>query len=123
MFRRQKTSKSLGIKLYNTVAIPALIYGSENCTTTAKYARRKTAAEMKYMRKTAGNAWTNYKTITEIARELNINPLLDRIQDYRRKWLQHINKMPRNRLPRIIKNCRPKAKRNRGRPLKPLLEV
>jgi hypothetical protein len=50
-----------------------LIYGSENCT--AKDARRKTAAEMKYMRKTARSTWTDYTTITEFSRELNITPI------------------------------------------------
>lgn len=68
MFRRQKTSKSLGIKLYNTLAIPALIHGSENFTTKARDARRITATEMKYMRKTAVYTWTEYKTITDYKR-------------------------------------------------------
>jgi hypothetical protein len=31
---------------------------------------RRTAAEMKYMRKTAGHTWTDYKTNNEIAKEL-----------------------------------------------------
>jgi len=32
------------------------------------YARRVTAAEMKYMRRTAGYAWTDYKTNAQIAK-------------------------------------------------------
>jgi hypothetical protein len=40
-----------------------------------------TASEMKYVRKTAGHTWTDYETNTEIARELNITPVLDKIQD------------------------------------------
>jgi hypothetical protein len=35
---------------------------------------------MKYMRKT-GHTWTDYKTNTETANELNITPVLDKIQD------------------------------------------
>jgi len=31
---------------------------------------------------------------TEIAKQLNITPVLDRIQEYRRNWLQHANRMP-----------------------------
>jgi hypothetical protein len=34
---------------------------------------------MKYMRKTAGCTWTDYKTNTEIAKELNRPPVLDKI--------------------------------------------
>ena len=58
---------------------------------------------MKYMRKTAGYAWIDYKTNTDIAKELNITPDLDKIQEYRRNWLQHINTMPRSRLPIMLK--------------------
>jgi hypothetical protein len=49
--------------------------------------RRITAAEVKYMRKTAGYTWTYYKTYREITKELNITTVLDRKQDYRRNWI------------------------------------
>jgi hypothetical protein len=76
------------------------------------------------MRITAGYIWTDHKTNTEIARELNITPVLDKIQDYMRKWVQHVNRMPRNRLSSFIKtNYTPKGKRKKGRPLKLLLDV
>jgi len=48
-----------------------LLYGSENWTIKVRDARRIRAAKMKYMRKTAGHTWTDYKTNTEIAKELN----------------------------------------------------
>jgi hypothetical protein len=38
-------------------------------TIKAKDARRITAAEMKYMRRTAEYTWTDYKTNTQIAKE------------------------------------------------------
>jgi hypothetical protein len=41
------------IKLYNTLAVPTLLYGSENRTSKARDARRITAGRMKYMRRTA----------------------------------------------------------------------
>jgi len=75
------------------------------------------------MRKTVGYNWTDYKINTEIAEEINISPVLDKMQEYKRNWLQHINRIPRNRLPRIPKNYRPKVRRNQGRPLKRLLDV
>jgi hypothetical protein len=40
---------------------------------------------MKYMRQRAGPTWTDYKTNTEIARELNITAVLGKIQGYRRR--------------------------------------
>jgi len=67
VFRPQKT---LRIKLYNTLALPVLLYGSEIWTIKARDARRITAAELKYVRRTAGYTWTDYKTNTQIAKEL-----------------------------------------------------
>jgi hypothetical protein len=68
---------------------------------------------MKYMRRTAEYTWTDHKTNTEIAKELNITPVLDKIQDYKRNWIQHVNRMPRNRLPTMIKTTPQKAEGTR----------
>jgi hypothetical protein len=54
VFRQQTTLKKTRIKLYNTLALPVLLYGSETWTIKARHARRITAAKMKYMRRTAG---------------------------------------------------------------------
>ena len=59
VFRPQKTLKKTRIKLYNTLALPLSLYGSETRTIKARDARRITAAEMKYMRTTAGYIWTD----------------------------------------------------------------
>jgi len=65
----KKTPKKTRIKLYNTLALPVLLCGSETWTIKASDARRITAAEMKYMRRTAGYTWTDYKTNEQIAKE------------------------------------------------------
>jgi hypothetical protein len=54
------------IRLYNTLALPTLLYGSENWTIKKKDARIR-AAEMKYIRK-AGCAWADHIANTEIER-------------------------------------------------------
>jgi hypothetical protein len=72
-------------------------------TITARDGRRLTSAEMKYVRRTAGYTLKDHKTNTEIEKELNTTPVLDKIQDYKRNWIQHVNRMSRNRLHRLIK--------------------
>ena len=99
------------------------MYGSETWTTKAKDARRITAAEMKYMRRTAGYTWTDYKTNTQITKEFKIIPILDKLMGYKRNWIQHVNRMPLNRLPRVMKHYFPAGRRNYGRPLKRLLDT
>jgi len=98
-----------------------LLYGSETWTVTASDARRITAAEMKYMRRTARYTWTDYKTNAQVAKELKLTPVLDKLLEYKRSWTQHVNRMPRNRLPRVMKHYSSAGRRNHGRNLKRLL--
>jgi len=86
VFRPQKkTLKKTRIKLYNTLALPVLLYGSETWTIRARNVRRITAAEMKYMRRTAGYIWTDYKTNVQIAKELKITKDWEKITGIQEK--------------------------------------
>ena len=48
---------------------------------------------------------------------------MDKLLEYKRSWIQHVNRMPRNRLPRVMKHYCPTGRRNHGRPLKSLLDT
>ena len=76
-----------------------------------------------YMRRTAGCTWTDYKTNTQITKELKITTILDKLLEYKRNWIQHVNRMPRNRLPKVMKNFFPTFGRNYGRLLKRFLDT
>jgi len=52
----KKPPKKTIIKLYSTLVLSVLLYGSETWTIKARDNRRITAAEMKYRRRTAGYA-------------------------------------------------------------------
>jgi hypothetical protein len=43
---------------------------------------------MKYMRITAGYTWTDCKTNIQIAKELKTTPILDKLLEYKRNWIQ-----------------------------------
>ena len=79
--------KKTRIKLYNTLALPVLLHDSETWTIKARDGRRISAAEMKYMRRIAGYTWTDYKTNSHIAKELEITPVLDKLLEYKRNWI------------------------------------
>ena len=100
-----------------------MLCGSETGTVKARDGRRITAAEMKYMRITTGYTGTDYKTNTQIAKELKITTILDKLLEYKRNWIQDVNRMPRNRIPRVMKHYSPTGRRNLGRPLKRLLDT
>jgi len=67
---------------------------------------------MKYMRRTAGYSWTDNKTNAQVAKELKIIPILNKLLEYKRSWVQHVNRMPRNRLPWVMKHNFPTGRRN-----------
>jgi hypothetical protein len=78
---------------------------------------------MKYMGRTAGYIWTDYKTNTQIAKELKITPILNKLLEYKSNCIQHVDRMSRNRLPRVMTQYSPTGRRNHGRPLKRLLDT
>ena len=47
---------------------------------------------------------TDYRTNTQISNELKITPILDKLLEYKRNWIQYANRMPRNKLPRVMKH-------------------
>jgi len=57
----------------------------------------------------------------QIAKDLKITPILEKLLEYKRSWIQHVNRMPRNRLPRVMKYYCPTGRRNQGTPLKRLV--
>jgi len=89
-------------------------YVSETWAAKASDARRITAAEMKYMRRKAGYTWTDCKTNAQIAK-VKVTPILDKLLEYKRSWIQHVNRMSRNRLPRVMKYYCQTGRRNHGR--------
>ena len=87
------------LKIYNTLVLPTFLYGSENWTLTASQWWRIEAAEMKLLRPLAGYTLYDHKTNDYIRRELQITGILDKIDEYRQNWFQHLQRMPQNRIP------------------------
>jgi len=56
--------------------------------------RRIEEAEMKLLRLLAGYTLYDHKTNDYISRELRITGILDKLDEYRRNWLPHLQRMP-----------------------------
>jgi hypothetical protein len=56
---------------------------------------------MKFMRRTAKYTWQDYKTNEDNLSELKINPVENKIQNYRNKWI-HVWQMDTDRLLHLI---------------------
>jgi hypothetical protein len=112
--------KSSRIKIYNTLAIPAIIYGSKIWTLTQDKSRLK-ASEIKFLRRTAGYTLLDLKKNEDILQELNTTPVLEKITKYRHKWVKHVHCMNNSRFPKALIEYHTHGRRRPGRPLKLLL--
>jgi hypothetical protein len=72
------------------------------------------------MRKTAKYTWRDHKTNEEILNKLKETSISDKIISDKSDWIQHINRMPRSRVPNLLTKYAPRGIRNQGRPLKRL---
>jgi len=104
------------LKIYNTLVLPTFLYGSENWTLTALQRRGIEAAEIKLLRPLAGYTLYDHKTNDYIRREPRITGIPDKIDEYRRNWLSHLQRMPKNRIPLKSYYYRPQGRRTVGRP-------
>ena len=118
IFKPSLVQRHTRIKAYKTLARPVLMYGSEAWTIRQSDQHRITANEMKFLRRTAGYTKLDKKKNIDIMKELKIDPLLEKIQNYRQNWRSHVLRMPASRIPRQILNYRPQGRRLLGRPMK-----
>jgi hypothetical protein len=82
IFTPKEVRKNTRIKLYSTLALPVLLYGSECWTSKAEDEARLISAEMKFMRRTAdGYIWSDFKENIEILEELKVTPLQGKISN------------------------------------------
>ena len=85
------------MKIYNTLVLPTFLYGSENWTALQR--QRIEAEEMKLLRPLAGHTLHYHKTNDYIRRKLWVTGILDKLDEYRRNWLSHLQRTPQNRIP------------------------
>ena len=73
---------------------------------------------MKLLRPLTVYTLYDHKTNDYIGRELRITRILDKIDEYRRNWLSHLQRMPQNRIPLKAYHYRPQGRRTIRRPKK-----
>ena len=105
-------------RLYNILAVPVVLYGSEAWTTTKLKEQRLRAAEMAFLRKIKGLTREDRVRNMTIRNELKITPLEDKVLSYKQKWREHVNRMPVERLPQKLIKYKAPGKRSIGRPIK-----
>jgi hypothetical protein len=112
----RKVRKETLFRFYKIMAIPTLLYGSEYWTLTKRQKSRLEAAEMRFLRSVAGYRLIDHRRNEDIREELQIIDINSRIKDYQIKWLQHVERMEQNRIPKLLLNYKLGGIRDQGRP-------
>jgi hypothetical protein len=96
---KKKTRKETNLKLYKTMAVPVLLYGSEMWILRKRDWNRIQAAEMKYLRTIKGCTRLDQIRNEDIRQGLGISPLSKNIIEYRNKWKAHLQRMEHTHIP------------------------
>ena len=86
------------------IHIPTLLYGCETWAPTKKQINRIQTAEMKFLRQVKGCTILDKIKKDDIRNELKVEPLYNKIGDYRQKWTDHMNRMGPERYPILVRD-------------------
>ena len=106
------------MKFYKFVARPSLLYGSETWVTTQTDTTRLEAAEMRFLRSVTGYTRLDKIRSEVIRKELEISGIQDVRPKYKQNWINHLERMDNTRFLKHALNCKPRGRRDRGRPRK-----
>jgi len=101
----------------------ALNFGSEVLVLKKRDEQRLEAAQMKFLRHLLGITKLDKEKNQSIREKTGAQNIVKEIKQYQQKWLQHVQRMGKNRLPKQALRCRPKGRRNLGRLTKFTLRI
>jgi hypothetical protein len=112
---KTKTRKTTQTKFYKVMALPVQLYGSEAWTIKTKDTSKIQATEMRSVK---GCTKPDHIKNEDIRKELDTDSTQYKIENYRKKWIEHLDRMPDERIPKQILKYKPKGRRDQGRPRK-----
>ena len=104
--------------IHNITAKAALKFGSEAWVLKKRWEQRLEAAQMKFLRHLLGITKLDNEKNQTIREKLGVQNVVKEIIQYQQKWLQHLQRMDTNRIPKQSLEYRSKGRRNIGRPRK-----
>ena len=93
-------------------------FGSEAWVLKKREEKRLEAAQMKFLRHLLGITKLDKEKNQCIRGKTGAQNIAKEIKQYQEKWLQHVQRMDANRLPKQALQYKPKGRRNVGRPRK-----
>jgi hypothetical protein len=116
-FGKQMT-KETKLRIRNITAKAALEFGSEVWVLKKQDEQRLEAAQMKFLRHLLGITKLDMERNQSVREKLGVQNKVLEIKQYKREWLQHVERMDRDRITKQALKYRPKGKRSIGHPRK-----
>jgi hypothetical protein len=111
-------TKETRLRIHNITAKAALKFGSEAWVLKKRDEQRLEAAQMKFLRHLLGITKLDKERNQSLREKLGVKNIILEIRRYKREWLQHVERMDTDRIPKQALKYRPKGKRSMGRPRK-----
>ena len=105
------------LKLYKSNVRSVLLYAAETWKTNTKIEGRLRGFEGRCLRRILRIGWEDHISNIEVHQRTGISFIIDEIMKRRWRWLGHILRMDKMRLPSSALKWTPPGKRRRGRPM------
>ena len=102
-------NKETKLKIHNITAKAALKFGSEAWVLKKREEKCLEAAQMKFLRHLLGITKLDKEKNQCIREKTGAQSKVQEIKQYQKRWLQHVQRMDINRLPKQALQYRPKG--------------
>ena len=107
-------NKETKLRIHNITAKAALKFGSEAWVLNKRQEQRLEAAQMTFLRHLLGITKLDKEKNQCIRQKTGAQNIVKEIKQNQKKWLQHVQRMDTNRLPKQALQYKPEGRRNIG---------
>jgi len=101
-------NKETKLRIHNITVKAALKFGSEDWALNKREEQRLEAAQMKFLRHLLGITELDKEKNQRIGEKTGAQNIVKEIKQYQKKWLQHVQEMDTNRIPKEALKYQPK---------------
>ena len=114
----KRMPRKLKVKLYKAVIRPVLTYGAEMWTLRTKEENALEATEMRLLRRLKGVTLLDLIRCEDITKEMDVDPIIEKIRAARLRWFGHTVRMSKNNLVKLAWKMEVDERRLTRRPRK-----
>jgi hypothetical protein len=108
----KQMTKEIKLRMNNITAKAALNFSSEAWVLKKRDEQRLEAEQMKFLRHLLGITKLDREINQSLREKVGVQNIVLEIKQYQREWLQHVERMGRDRIPKQALKYTPKGKRS-----------